>query len=61
MELRVVCGLGETMEIFWPMRRLSKVDLPALVGPSMTTWPKREAFSKEGSEADGIFVAVHHY
>ena len=32
MLLRVVWGLGETMETFCPMKRLSRVDLPALVG-----------------------------
>ena len=37
----VVCGRGLTMAIFWPSSRLSRVDLPALGGPTMATTPDR--------------------
>jgi len=39
MRLRVVCGRGVTMAIFWPRRRLSRVDLPTLGAPAMATTP----------------------
>src|SRR3990167_5150807 len=39
IRLRVVWGLGETMEIFWPSRLLSRVDLPTLGGPMRATMP----------------------
>src|SRR6266849_1850007 len=39
MRLRVVCGLGETIETFWPRMALSSVDLPALGRPTSVTTP----------------------
>src|SRR4051812_10932894 len=36
---RVDCGLGLTMLSFWPMMRLSRVDLPALGFPTTVTMP----------------------
>jgi hypothetical protein len=38
---RVVWALRETMLIFWPIRRLSRVDLPTLGRPTMATKPVR--------------------
>ena len=37
MVLRVVWTTGETMETFSPTRRLTRVDLPPLVRPTMPT------------------------
>ena len=39
IRLRVVCGLGETMDIFWPSRQLRRVDLPTLGGPMRAMTP----------------------
>ena len=36
---RVVCGTGETIEIFSPLRLLRKVDLPTEGRPIMVTSP----------------------
>src|SRR3981189_2331581 len=41
MRLRVVCGLGVTIAAFWPTRRLSSVDFPALGRPTIATKPAR--------------------
>src|SRR4030042_3099263 len=41
--LQVVWGLGETMAIFSPTRRLSRVDLPTLGLPIMGTTPERKS------------------
>src|SRR5215475_2339875 len=41
MRLRVVCGRGETIESFWPTRRLRSVDFPALGRPINDTKPAR--------------------
>src|ERR1044071_6383239 len=38
---RVVCALGETMEIFAPITRFSSVDLPVLGAPIRATKPQR--------------------
>ena len=40
--LRVVCGTGETIEIFSPTSRLTSVDLPAFVRPTTATCPHRK-------------------
>src|SRR6185437_4183440 len=40
--VRVVCGLSATMEIFWPTRVFSSVDLPAFGRPRMETKPERK-------------------
>ena len=37
----MVCGRGETMAIFSPSTRLSRVDLPTLGRPRMATNPAR--------------------
>ena len=37
--LRVVCGLGETIEIFSPISWFSRVDFPAFGRPRMETVP----------------------
>ncbi len=42
MEVRVVCGLSETMASFPPMRAFNNVDLPALGRPRMETNPERK-------------------
>src|SRR5205085_8027288 len=39
MRLRVVWGLFETMETFWPRMRFSSVDLPAFGRPTRATTP----------------------
>lgn len=39
MRLRVVCGLGVTMESFVPRMALSNVDFPTLGLPMMATKP----------------------
>ena len=36
---RVVCGLDETMEIFWPTNAFSRVDFPELGRPMITAVP----------------------
>ena len=41
MRMRVVCALGLTMEIFWPISRLRSVDFPAFGAPRMATNPAR--------------------
>ena len=53
MRLRVVCGLGVTMETLRPTRVLTSVDLPALGRPTMATNPDlngmRHRFYAHGS------------
>src|SRR5215470_11923205 len=43
MRLRVVCGLEATMATFWPTRRFSSVDFPALGRPTTAAKPARWA------------------
>src|SRR3954468_20251738 len=38
---RVVCGFAETMDSFWPTRRLSRLDFPVFGRPAMPTVPHR--------------------
>ena len=37
--VRVVCGLSETIDTFWPRIVLSNVDLPTLGRPTSVTKP----------------------
>src|ERR1700737_5417162 len=53
MRLRVVCGLVETMETFWPRIRFSRVDLPAFGRPTRATTPKCGFPGFTGSEVSG--------
>src|SRR5512144_2860525 len=41
MRLRVVCGLFETIDTFWPRMRFRRVALPALGRPTRATVPKQ--------------------
>src|SRR5574340_634234 len=45
MRWRVVCALREVMLSFWPIRWLSRVDLPTLGRPTMAMTPVRNAGS----------------
>lgn len=39
MRFRVVCGLAETIEIFWPTRAFRRVDFPELGRPIIAAVP----------------------
>ena len=41
MRVRVVCGLRDTMAIFWPIIRLSREDLPTLGLPTIASSAER--------------------
>ena len=47
MRVRVVCGLGVTMLIFWPSSAFSSVDLPTLGRPTSAANPQRASPSPE--------------
>ena len=55
--VRVVCTFGETIAIFAPMIRLSRVDLPALGAPIKATNPHR--VTPAGEPGSGIGVGRH--
>ena len=40
IRLRVVCGFGEVIAIFWPTIRFNRVDLPTLGRPTIATKPE---------------------
>src|SRR5580700_9034791 len=47
MRLRVVCGLGVTIETLRPTSVLTSVDLPALGRPTMATNPDLNGISRQ--------------
>src|SRR6266478_5432649 len=51
--VRVVCGLGVTIESLRPTRRLSRVDLPALGAPIRATYPHRVGDARPSSTVSG--------
>src|SRR5215469_12833095 len=54
----VVCGLSETIAIFWPTSLLSSVDLPAFGLPASVTNPHLPVREDSSTDIDGSSIAV---
>src|SRR5580704_12405820 len=54
MEVRVVCGLSETIASFPPIKAFNNVDLPAFGRPRMETKPERRPSVGDCPELDAL-------